>query len=428
MFVNLELYAKVFPHSWEAEQFRAGEYDLASFTPAILHPAYIPKTSHSYAKVAGSCPGTKKKKTKRTSATEVVREGDKSVKSPSSLPLASRRFFAAGTDPAPHALAQRITAAFPKIAAATLTDSQCLLPNGFIAKVNKRGAVSLTGTELNTPAEFYTRYFDALTRRLDQSFPIRNNSWRTFTKTPTTVQLAIHLIPTHILPDDDEQLFDFIKNPSTMQKRSRLAQPGTLTRAELLGSQSRPLWWSSPLTPTTFPSSSQPSSSSQNGSRSRKRRKPTITPNAPTAIDFDTPMPDAPRSTPPVSTVRFIILVQLIDARSPPAQKEATPGPSRTAAPPPPLTAPTVGMTMMPSQRNAVVHKSPLLNPRPPHLLMKNYRTPTPTVRKPWMWATMANKAHQGNVGAWSTVVLDAPGPPRGVVVPVVHLVQSDPF
>ena len=34
---------------------------------------------------------------------------------------------------------------------------------------------------------------------------------------------------------------------------------------------------------------------------------------------------------------------------------------------------------------------------------------------------------HQENVGAWSTVVLNAPGPPRGVVVPVVHLVRSDP-
>jgi len=35
---------------------------------------------------------------------------------------------------------------------------------------------------------------------------------------------------------------------------------------------------------------------------------------------------------------------------------------------------------------------------------------------------------HEENVGGWSTVVLNAPGPPRGVVVPVVHLVQSDPF
>jgi len=35
---------------------------------------------------------------------------------------------------------------------------------------------------------------------------------------------------------------------------------------------------------------------------------------------------------------------------------------------------------------------------------------------------------HQGNVGAWSKVVLNAPGPPTGVVVPLVPLVHSDPL
>jgi len=37
-------------------------------------------------------------------------------------------------------------------------------------------------------------------------------------------------------------------------------------------------------------------------------------------------------------------------------------------------------------------------------------------------------RQHQRNVGVWSKVVLNAPGPPRGVVVPVVHLVYSDPL
>jgi len=35
---------------------------------------------------------------------------------------------------------------------------------------------------------------------------------------------------------------------------------------------------------------------------------------------------------------------------------------------------------------------------------------------------------HQENVGAWSKVVLNAAGPPRGVVVPVVPLVHSYSF
>ena len=37
-------------------------------------------------------------------------------------------------------------------------------------------------------------------------------------------------------------------------------------------------------------------------------------------------------------------------------------------------------------------------------------------------------RRYQENVGAWATVVLNAPGPPRGVVVAMVHLVHSDPF
>jgi len=221
-----------FPTLGRQSNFRAGEYDLASFTPAILHPDYASRPTHTYAQAAGSGLGNKKRKTKGTSAAEVAKGGDKSIKSRSSLPLASRRFFAARTDPAPHPLAQRLTAAFPDIAAATLSASNCLLPKRFIAKVNNRGAVSLTGTDPNTPAESYTPYFDALTRHLNQSFPVGDNPWLTFTKAPTTVQLAIHSIPTHILPDDDEQLFDFIK------KSVRNAKEVTISAARYLN-QSR---------------------------------------------------------------------------------------------------------------------------------------------------------------------------------------------
>jgi len=60
------------------------------------------------------------------------------------------------------------------------------------------------------------------------------------------------------------------KTPSTTPKQSRSVRPGTLTKTELLGYPSRPLRWLSPLTQTTFPSSSQPSSCSQSGSRSKK--------------------------------------------------------------------------------------------------------------------------------------------------------------
>jgi len=155
MFGNPELYSKAFPHSWEAEQFRANQYDQSIFTPAVLHPDYAPRTTttSTYAQVASSGPGKKKKKTRGASATEVARDGDKEIKTPSSLPQASRRFFASRSDSTPHALAQRIVTSFSDIAAPTLTESNCLLPKGFITKVNNRGAVSLMGTNPNTPAE-----------------------------------------------------------------------------------------------------------------------------------------------------------------------------------------------------------------------------------------------------------------------------------
>ena len=81
-----------------------------------------------------------------------------------------------------------------------------------IAKVNNRGTVSLKSTNPNTSADSYAPYFNALTRSLNQSFPVGDNPWLTFTQAPTAIQLAIHSIPTDVLPDNDEQLFTFIKN------------------------------------------------------------------------------------------------------------------------------------------------------------------------------------------------------------------------
>jgi len=165
-----------------------------------------------------------------------------------------------------------------------------------------------------------------------------------------------------------------LKIASTTPRRSRLARPGTLTRTELLGLRSRPLRWLSPSTPSTFPSSSPPSASSQSGSKSRKRRKITATPNALTATVSDTPTPDAPRNTQLVPIAHYTILAQRTIARTPP----------------PLPTARTAARTTTPSLENAELDLSPHLNPRPPDLPRRNYRTPPPIVRKPWMWPTMA--------------------------------------
>jgi len=392
MFGDPELYGKAFPDSFEAEQFWANKYDLTIFTPAILHSDYVPRstTTPTYAQAAGSGQGERKKKRKGASATELARDGDTEAKTPSPLPQASRRFFVPRSNPATHTLAQRIAPSFPDIAAATLRDSKCLLLKGFIAKVNNRVGVSLTSSNPNPPAESYARYFDALSRHLNQSFPSeiihglrlpkrqQLYSWQ-FTQSGQTSALTT-----------TSNSLRSSKTPFTTPKRSRSAQPGTLTRTELLGSPSRPLRWLSPLTSTTFPSSSPPSSSSQSGSRSKRRRKLTATPNALTATVSDRPTSDAPRSTQLVSIPHYTILAQHTAVRTPPARKAETPKLFQAAAPPPLPTARTVATTTTPFLGNARRDLSPHLNLRPPHRVTKNYPTPPPILRKAWMWPTMA--------------------------------------
>jgi len=233
-------------------------------------------------------------------------------------------------------------------------------------------------------------YFDALPSRLNQSFPVgitpglllpRHQplySWQ-FTRSQLT---SSQTTTTNSSTSS--------KNPFTRRKRSRLVQPGNVTRTEQLGSPSRPLRWLSPSTLTTFPSSSHPSSSSPNGSRSKKQRKLTATPSVPIATDLDTLLPDAPRNTSRAPTVHFIILTRLTDAKTLLALRAATLRLSQAAAAHHPPTAPNVVTTMMPSPGNAGLDQSLLLNPRPPHLPTMIYLTSSPTVRKPWMWVTMA--------------------------------------
>ena len=86
MFGNPELYARAFPHSWEAGQFRAGKYDLSIFTPATLHPDFRPKYLPTYAQAAGAPRAPSKGNGKQSSANEVARKEDTATKPPPSLP------------------------------------------------------------------------------------------------------------------------------------------------------------------------------------------------------------------------------------------------------------------------------------------------------------------------------------------------------
>jgi len=94
------------------------------------------------------------------------------------------------------------------------------------------------------------------------------NPWAQFIRAPTTVQLAIHALPLRFLPKMKRISSHISGGQSSTTKRPRLSQPGTLTRANILGSPSRPLRWLSPSSPTTLRPLLQASSSSPRRVRS----------------------------------------------------------------------------------------------------------------------------------------------------------------
>jgi len=186
---------------------------MASFTPGHLHPDNNPSPSYPPAASGSGSGGKDKKKVGKQPSPQQVASAvaPPLKKGPPSLPGAQRRFFAPRQSPAPHPDAPSIAATFPDIAAHVLRESNCLLPLGFSATVNQRGAISLTVTAKATPAASYTPYFDSLTRALNQSFPVGENPWCTPVLTPTAVQLAIHGLPLRFLPQDEEELFPYIR-------------------------------------------------------------------------------------------------------------------------------------------------------------------------------------------------------------------------
>ena len=175
---------------------------MASFTPGHLHPDNNPSPSYAQAASGSGLSGKDMEKVgKKPSPQQVASAVAPPIrKGPPSLPGAQRRFFAPLQSPAPHLDASTIAATFPDIAARVLRESNCLLPLGFSATVNPRGAISLTVTEKATLAVSYAPYFHCLTRALNQSFPVGENPWCTLVLAPTAVQLAIHSLPLRFLP------------------------------------------------------------------------------------------------------------------------------------------------------------------------------------------------------------------------------------
>jgi len=223
-FGDPEKYAKLYPQSYEAGEFRRGAYDLASFTPGHLHPDVHPSASYAQAASGSRSGGKGTGKAGKPPSPQLVAStvAPHVKKGPPSLPGAQRRFFAPRKSPSPHPDAHTIAATFPDIAARVLRESNCLLPLGFSATVNPRGSVSLTVTDKATPAASYAPYFDFLTRALNQSFPVGQNPWCTLVLAPTAVQLAIHGLPLRFLPQDEEELFPYIRQAIHNDKATQI--------------------------------------------------------------------------------------------------------------------------------------------------------------------------------------------------------------
>jgi len=221
-FGDPEKYAKLYPHSDEAGEFRRAAYDVASFTPGHFHPDVHPSPSYAQAASSSGSGGKGKSKAGKPSSPQLVAStaAPPVKKGPPSLPGAQRCFFAPCQSPSPHPDALTIGATFPDIAARVLRESNCLLPLGFSATVSPRGSISLTVSDKATPAALYAPYFISLTRALNQSFPVGDNPWCTLVLALTAVQLAIYGLPLLFLPHDEEELFPYIRQAILNDKAS----------------------------------------------------------------------------------------------------------------------------------------------------------------------------------------------------------------
>jgi len=223
-FGDPEKYARLSPNSYEAGEFRKGRYDLHSFTPGHLHPDVHPSPSYAQAASGSGSGGKGKSKAGKPPSPQLVASTTTPPvkKGPPSRPGTQRRFFAPRQSPSPHPDALTIAATFPDIAARVLRESNCLLPLGFSATVNPRGSVSLTVTDKATPAASDAPYFDSLTRALNQSFPVGESPWCTLVLAPTAVQLAIHGLPLRFLPQDEEELFPYLRQAILNDKATQI--------------------------------------------------------------------------------------------------------------------------------------------------------------------------------------------------------------
>jgi len=111
---------------------------------------------------------------------------------------------------APHPDEALIRIRWPALAALVLCEANSNLLVALKTFVNDTGALSLLSTDTAVPAASYAPFFEALSLKLNQSFPVGDNPWLPFRLAPTNLQFAIHGIPLEALPKDDDLLFPHI--------------------------------------------------------------------------------------------------------------------------------------------------------------------------------------------------------------------------
>ena len=151
-----------------------------------------------------------------------------SRKGPPPLTSAAGRFYAHRNSAAPHPEHDLIRIRWRDLGASVLREANSGLPVSFKVFINDHGAVSLTVIDTSVPAAAYTPFFDALTHKLNQSFPVGNNPWLPFRLAPTDLQFAIHGLPIKAHPEDDAVLGDLLQ-PSIFNAQSVL-----ITKARFL--------------------------------------------------------------------------------------------------------------------------------------------------------------------------------------------------
>ena len=144
-----------------------------------------------------------------------------SPKGPPPLASAIRRFYAPRNSPAPHPECNLIRTRWPDLAASVLREANSGLPLSFKGFINDNGAVAVTVIDTSIPAASYAPFFDALTHKLNQSFPVGNNPWLLFRLASTDLQFTIHGLPIKAHPEDDAILCDLLQ-PSIFNAQSVL--------------------------------------------------------------------------------------------------------------------------------------------------------------------------------------------------------------